>query len=181
MADPGEAPPPPSFLDQTEARRAVKIFVWDWASPLIWGSGGLDAPFGPPPPPPHYLKVWISHCQWQVPLHTVSSQVHVEFNDLKRSISLFFFLCFAFSFWYDNPVWPYVIAYLLWFNFILNSNFIFICVTLFIIYHYTEKKNKGKYDLSQGLNKTTTYIFWRNPIFQLYISNASIATVAESF
>ena len=45
----GRGPSPPLFLDQTEARRAEKIF---WR-PL---------PF-PPPPPPSYLKVWIRQCQ----------------------------------------------------------------------------------------------------------------------
>ena len=111
MADPGKAPLPPLFLDQTEARKAVKIFVWDWASPLIWGSGGLDdpAPFGsPPPPPPHYLKVWIRHCQWQVPLHTVSSQVHMEFivKFEKKYFFLFFFFVSRFHFGMtDNAVW----------------------------------------------------------------------------
>ena len=51
VPDPGEAPPPPLFLDQNEARRAEKIFVWDCrphlsqgldddrACPLIWRSG----------------------------------------------------------------------------------------------------------------------------------------------
>ena len=46
MADPGEGPwgpappPPPLFLDQTEARRAEKIFFGDRASPHL--SQGLD-------------------------------------------------------------------------------------------------------------------------------------------
>ena len=37
-----EACPPPLFLDQTEVRRAEKMFL------------------GPPPPP--FLKVWVRHC-----------------------------------------------------------------------------------------------------------------------
>ena len=56
VADLGEVPGgpgPPLFLDQTEARRAKKIFLED-----------------PPPPPSQslddrvlpYLKVWIRHC-----------------------------------------------------------------------------------------------------------------------
>ena len=53
VADPGE-PPPPLFLDQTEARRAEKI-VSETAPPLF--SKGLNDP----PPPPPYLKVWIRH------------------------------------------------------------------------------------------------------------------------
>ena len=45
VADRGEPPlpPPPCFLDQTEARRAGKKF--------------LDHPH--PPPPPSYLRVWL--------------------------------------------------------------------------------------------------------------------------
>ena len=47
MADPGKGPgPPPLFSDQTEARRADKIFFVDHP-PL---SKGLDD--RPPPPPP---------------------------------------------------------------------------------------------------------------------------------
>ena len=42
----------PLVLDQTEARRAEKIFFWD-RSPLISGSAWL------PPSPPPYLKLWI--------------------------------------------------------------------------------------------------------------------------
>ena len=49
-------PPPPLFLDQTEAQRAEKEFFWRPGPPL---SQGLN--FHPPPPPP-YLKVWIRHC-----------------------------------------------------------------------------------------------------------------------
>ena len=62
VVDPGEgsgepiAPPPPSFLDQTEPQRAEKMFFWKPSRvPLISGSGS-------PPPPPN-LKVWICHCQ----------------------------------------------------------------------------------------------------------------------
>ena len=48
-------PPPPLFLDQTEAQRAKKLFFWRPAFP-------------PPQPPPsrRYLKVWIQHCRIQV-------------------------------------------------------------------------------------------------------------------
>ena len=46
---------PPSFLDQTEARRTEKNFLRDLPPPL---SKGLDDR----PPPPPYLKVWIRHC-----------------------------------------------------------------------------------------------------------------------
>ena len=53
VADLGEVPgPPPLFLDQTEARRAEKIFSGDHP-PL---SQGLDDRAPP------YLKVWIRHC-----------------------------------------------------------------------------------------------------------------------
>ena len=53
----GAHPPPPLFLDQTEAQRAKKILLGDRAPPL------------PPPPylrvwmtgPPAYLNVWIRH------------------------------------------------------------------------------------------------------------------------
>ena len=55
LADPGEGPggpggPPPLFLDQTEARRAEKIF---WGAPgppylRVWMTA-----------PAFYLKVWI--------------------------------------------------------------------------------------------------------------------------
>ena len=43
---PGGPPPPPLFLDQTEARRAEKNFFWDRGPPL---SQGLDD--RPPPSP----------------------------------------------------------------------------------------------------------------------------------
>ena len=44
---PGGLPPPPLFLDQTEARRAEKCFFW--------------RP-GPPPPSPTYLAVSLRKC-----------------------------------------------------------------------------------------------------------------------
>ena len=52
VADPGEGPkvpaaPHPLSLEQTEARRAKKIFFGDCSPPS--------------PPPPHYLKVGIRH------------------------------------------------------------------------------------------------------------------------
>ena len=48
------APPPPLFLDETEARRAENIFFLNHPPPpLISGSGW---------PGPPYLKVWICHC-----------------------------------------------------------------------------------------------------------------------
>ena len=31
----GARPPPPLFLDQTEVRRAEKMFFGDWASPFL--------------------------------------------------------------------------------------------------------------------------------------------------
>ena len=148
MADPGEgpgAPPPPSplFLDQTETRKAVKIFVCDWASPLIWGSGGLD------PPLPVTSSTTYSE---------LAGSYGIQLKIWKEVFLSFLFLCFAFSFWYDwQRCMTCVIAYLLRFNFILDSNFIFICFTLFIIHHCTEKKT---YDLSQGLNKPQ-HIFLR--------------------
>ena len=43
----------PLFLDQTEARRAEKNFIWDRPPPL---SQGLDDRPSTP-----YLKVWIRH------------------------------------------------------------------------------------------------------------------------
>ena len=47
---PGTCPPPLLFLDQTEARRAEKIFLGDRPpTPL---SKGLDDRPPPPPPPP---------------------------------------------------------------------------------------------------------------------------------
>ena len=51
----GTQPPPPSFLDQTEARRAEKKFFWDGPPPF---SQGLD---GRPPPSSPYLKICIRH------------------------------------------------------------------------------------------------------------------------
>ena len=49
---------PPLVLDQTEDRRAQKIFLGDQASSF---SKGLDDP--PPAPPPFiYLKACIRHC-----------------------------------------------------------------------------------------------------------------------
>ena len=80
-------------LDQTEARRAVKILLETGPPPYlrVWLTAAPQ-----PPPPPHYLKVWIRQCQWQVPPDTVSSQVHMEFNlNLKRGISFFSFSLFC--------------------------------------------------------------------------------------
>ena len=58
MTDPA---PAPLFLDQTEVRRAEKIFFRDRAPPaLLPVSHGLD---DRPPPPPRaipYLKDWIT-------------------------------------------------------------------------------------------------------------------------
>ena len=60
VADPGEGPeacpPPPLFLDHTEARRAGKIFFFSPGPPLISGSGWPPSHLQPP-----YLKVWIRH------------------------------------------------------------------------------------------------------------------------
>ena len=53
VADPGEGPSPPLFLDQTEGRRTQKIFLGD----------------RPSLPPPPYLKVWIRHCRIRVYVH----------------------------------------------------------------------------------------------------------------
>ena len=47
----GARPPSPLFLDQTEARRAEKIYCDRPPPPLISGSGWSPPP--PPPPPPH--------------------------------------------------------------------------------------------------------------------------------
>ena len=51
VVDPGEgsgepiAPPPPSFLDQTEPQRAKKMFFWKPSRvPLISGSGRSPPP-----------------------------------------------------------------------------------------------------------------------------------------
>ena len=52
VADPGEGPPLPLFLDQTEARRAKNFFLETSLSPV-----------------PHYLKVWIQHCRIEVYAH----------------------------------------------------------------------------------------------------------------
>ena len=56
VADPGEGIRGPALtpLDQTEARRAEKIFFGDRPPPLSKGPG-----WQPPPPHPH-LKVWKS-------------------------------------------------------------------------------------------------------------------------
>ena len=52
VADPGEGPGPPLFLDQTEGRRAEKIFFCDRPPPL---SQGLDDRPSTP-----YLGVWMT-------------------------------------------------------------------------------------------------------------------------
>ena len=84
-------------LDQTEARRAVKILLETGPPPYLrdW-----PPPLTPPPPPPHYLKVWIRQCQWQVLPDTVSSKVHMEFNLKfeKKYFFLFFFFVLRFHF-----------------------------------------------------------------------------------
>ena len=116
---PGGPPLSPLFLDQTEAE---KSFFWDWASPLSQGLGDY------PPPPPHLSE------RLDPPLSVTSSTRYselagsygIQFKIWKEVFLSFLFLCLAFSFWHDNAVWRCVIAYLLWFNFILNSNFIFI-------------------------------------------------------
>ena len=46
---------PPLCFDQTEARKAEKIFFGDRTPPL--SQGWMTAP----PPSPPYLKVWIRH------------------------------------------------------------------------------------------------------------------------
>ena len=53
VTDPGEAPGPPLFLDQTGAGRSGKYFLETTPHPL---PQGLDAALPP------YLKVWIQHC-----------------------------------------------------------------------------------------------------------------------
>ena len=58
MADPGEGPggpdpPPPLFLDQTEARRVEKYF---FSKTALASSQGLDDRG------PRYLEVWFRHC-----------------------------------------------------------------------------------------------------------------------
>ena len=61
VADPGEGPGnpvPPSFLDQTETRRAKNVFEETGPPLYLWVWMTV-------PPPPH-LKVWIRHYRsWQ--------------------------------------------------------------------------------------------------------------------
>ena len=42
--------------------------------------------------------------------------------------------------------------YMLWFNFILGSNFIFLCFKLIIIYYHTQKQRKIKFKPRTKLN-----------------------------
>ena len=49
-------PPPPLFLDQTEARMAENIF---WRPPPPFLRVLMNTP---PPSPRRYVKVWIRHC-----------------------------------------------------------------------------------------------------------------------
>ena len=117
---PGSPPLSPLFLDQTEAE---KNFFWDWAYPL---SQGLDdCPTPPPPPLSKGLDPTVSVTS-STRYSELAGSYGIQFKIWKEVFLSFLFLCFAFSFWYDNAVWPCVIAYMLWFNFILNSNFIFI-------------------------------------------------------
>ena len=49
---------------------------------------------------------------------------------------------------------------MLWFNFILDSNFIFLCFKLIIIYYHTQKQRKIKFEPSIKLNhKIVLYYF----------------------
>ena len=49
---------------------------------------------------------------------------------------------------------------MLWFNFILGSNFIFLCFKLIIIYYHTQKQRKIKFEPSIKLNhKIVLYYF----------------------
>ena len=43
-------------------------------------------------------------------------------------------------------------VYMLWFSFILGSNFIFLCCKLIIIYYYTQKQRKIKFKPKTKLN-----------------------------
>ena len=65
MADPGEGPggpdpPPPLFLDQTEARRVEKYF---FSKTALASSQGLDDRG------PRYLEVWFRHCTLRMLTH----------------------------------------------------------------------------------------------------------------
>ena len=47
---------------------------------------------------------------------------------------------------------PFRKVYMLWFSFILGSNFIFLCCKLIIIYYYTQKQRKIKFKPKTKLN-----------------------------
>ena len=74
---------PPSFLDQTKARRAEKKF---------WRPGlPLSQRLGDPPPPPD-LKVWIRHCRLASPIslfwapHGLNELLEMRFDFLFNLI-----------------------------------------------------------------------------------------------
>ena len=56
--------------------------------------------------------------------------------------------------WYSADQWAKIrlAVYLLWFNFILGSNFIFLCFLLIIIHYHTQKQRKIKFEPSIKLN-----------------------------
>ena len=58
--------------------------------------------------------------------------------------------------------------YMLWFSFILGSNFIFLCFKLIIIYYHTQKQKKIKFKLKTKLNHNIYLAsFWRKYISDL--------------
>ena len=83
---PGAHPPPPSFLDQNETRRAEKIFL-ETGPPLSQGLDNQAPPLSEGLDPPLHIIRWYFWNDIPPPLKTKSSKLL-----FKKAIFQFFFL-----------------------------------------------------------------------------------------
>ena len=72
---------------------------------------------------------------------------------------------------YGGTYWT-IFTYMLWFNFIVGLNFIFLCFTLIIIHYHTPKHRTIKFKLKIKLN--------HNIIYQTCVKTSNCPTMCSS-
>ena len=80
-------------------------------------------------------------------LFRTTTWIHIV--QLKHNKIVFVFLKYDLNLSLNNYI---ICMYMLWFNFILGSNFIFLCFKLIIIHYNTQKHKKRKFEPRIKLN-----------------------------